>query len=749
VNAPAAAVAESPSPRARSRRRWWTRFPGLRLARRLGTLAGVVSLLFLISAAPALAIPPFDDCKSAPIATEPFGGWLLSTLDKYITGDYDSPPPADPAAAQKELIQYYGYAGVEWSTYDLGCGGTVRDPGASTDTWIGDQFLTVARALFAANNGLARLVYSDDDDTRGTVSEVSNTTAGALYNAMFSPWAGAALMVGATAILITSHRAEVGAALTRAALILVSIGIAALSFGSGAEMSKELSDTVRTSLQQVQTDVAKQIYAGQATAGPNPMRDVVYQQIIYSSWKNGEVGQSGRDDLAWNLYQNQAISYTEWWGIADNKPGAGTFTDLYKAKADNWKKAADDPRVLPHEYMSIQGRGDSRTAVGFFAFAQMAPIALVQIFALIVQFAMYMFLAFIPVFAPLVGLLGIMKQDVPEKSVKVLGAVVFGGITATVCALVHTAVVLLTASSFGLNSLSGLAVSWVLALILITVMRPIVSLLGVYHAIRGTQRVSARSVSMIGRFTRWSRQETRIRENERVGARRHRELIGSLTGGEGAPNRGGGRGRPGGPGGGGGPTAGGPRGGGPTGGPAGGGPRGPRRGPDGGPAAGAGSPTRPRTGPDGGAGAGDRGGAPTGPLPVIPGAGRRRGDGAVPQRPFPTTVPPRPAPVRASTPTPRAASGTASGNGSGPGARPSSTPWPSTSSAEASSTSSAARSTPPRPGAVRREPTAARVSTQQRRGPRMLRVGLYRPATARGDGSAAPRRRPEGGGPRW
>ncbi|MFR9806463.1 hypothetical protein ACL02T_29865 [Pseudonocardia sp. RS010] len=703
-------------------------------------------MLFLLSATPALAAPDFfTDCKSAPIATEPFGGWLLSTLDDYIKGDYDSIPPADAAAAQKELITYYGYAGIEWSTYDLGCGGSIRDPGASTDTWIGDQFLYAARALFAANNGLARLVYSDDQDTRGTVADVSNTTAGALYNALFSPWAGAALMIGATAILITAHRAEVGAALTRATLILVSIAIAALSFGSGAQLSKELSDNVRQALRQVQTDVAGQIYAGQATQGPNPMRDVVYQQIIYSSWKNGEVGQTGRDDLAWNLFQNQAISYTEWWGIADQKPGAGNFSDLYKAKAENWKKAADDPGVMPNEYMSIQGRGDSRTAVGFFAFAQMAPIALVQIFALLVQFAMYMFLAFVPVFAPLVGLLGIMKQDVPEKSVKVLGAVVFGGITATVCALVHSCVVLLTASSFGLDSISGLAVSWVLALILITVMRPIVSLLGVYHAIRGTQRVSAMSArtgSAFGRFARWSRQETRIRQAERIGARRHRELIGTLQG-EQEPSSRGGRGRPGSGPRGGGPNGSGPTGGGPSdGGPIGDGPRGPRRGPDGGPA-GAGSPARPRTGPDGGAGSGDRGGPRTGPLPVIPGSGRPRpgGDGADPHHPFPTATPLRPAPVNSSTLAPR--------NGSAPGSRSGAAPWPSSSSATASSTSSAARSTPPRPGTVQRESTAARVSTQERRGPRVLRVGLYRPTSGRGDTGAARRRRPEGGGPRW
>ncbi|MCE3555522.1 hypothetical protein LWC33_29260 [Pseudonocardia sp. RS11V-5] len=534
--------------------------------------------VLLVSAAPgASAFPPFDDCKSPPMPSDPAGGFL-STLDPMVLHDVISGPlPTDSSKVQGELITWYGYAGLQWSTYDLGCGGSVRDPGASVDTMFGGFFLWTAKALFAAQQGLEDLVYGDE--TKEDVTDAADKTGLALYNAIFSPWAGAALVLAGSVMMIASRRGDVGEVLTRLVLVLVAVGIAALSFGSGAQLSRELSGTLKSALQDAKSSVAAKAFPPRDGSTPRyAMRDAVYQQILYRSWKNGEVGSYGRDEIAWELYQAQALDYNEWWSILDAKVDQ---EQLYKDKGQRWMDAADS-RTTPTEYTNIQGKGESRTAAGAGALMMIAPITVLQIFALLIQYLMFLFLAFLPAGAPLVALLGIVNPDTPEKAVKVVGAVVFGGIVASVCVLVHSIVVMTIASRGDMTDASMILVSWGSAAILYKVLKPIVALTGIFSSARAmTGHVSRRA----GRVSRWLKAEARHREAASVGARQHEQLVSALrarngSGGRGPESNGPSTGRggppgPGGPGGPGGDAGGGRRPDGPTGGPT-GGPRTPR-----------------------------------------------------------------------------------------------------------------------------------------------------------------------------
>lgn len=526
--------------------------------RRVGAVVAAMLVLLVTAAPGAAAFPPFDDCKSPPMPSDPAGGFL-STLDPMVLHDVISGPlPADATAIKGELITWYGYAGLQWTTYDLGCGGSVRDPGASVDTMFGGFFLWTAKALFAAQQGLEDLVYGDE--TGNEVTDAADRTGLALYDAIFSPWAGAALVIAGSIMMIVSRRGDVGEVLTRMLLVLVAVGIAALSFGSGAQMSRELSGTLRSTLVAAKNTVAAQAFPEQAESGPAyAMRDAIYQQILYTSWRNGAVGSYGRDDIAWELFQAQALDYNEWWAVLDAKVDQ---KQLFQDKGERWMNAADN-RTTPTEYTNLQGKGESRTAAGAGALLMIAPIAVLQIFALLIQYLMFLFLAFLPAGAPLVALLGILKPDTPEKTVKVVGAVVFGGIVATICALVHSVVVMTMAGQGAMADVSMILLSWGSAVILYKLLKPIVALTGIFTSVRAIAGGTARRA---GRVSRWIKAESRHRDTVRAGARQHQQLLGAVRALGGPPD--GGPSSPGGgPPGSGGPRPDGPSGDGPRGGP--------------------------------------------------------------------------------------------------------------------------------------------------------------------------------------
>jgi hypothetical protein len=179
--------------------------------RNLIRLSGMVLLLLgflLVLATPASAspmIPGVPDCKDAPMAQLPGDG---------LTGFLDSkpnplPPQGDPFAKNPSTSVYeqYGYAGLTWHTYDLGCGGDIRDINASSDTMIGNATLAFATWGVAATNGLHNKI-AHPADYMAPLDDVVSTVSARIKDAIWGPWGrGAAQLGGGT----TCHQA--GAAL--------------------------------------------------------------------------------------------------------------------------------------------------------------------------------------------------------------------------------------------------------------------------------------------------------------------------------------------------------------------------------------------------------------------------------------------------------------------------------------------------------------------------------------------------------
>jgi hypothetical protein len=609
-------------------------------------LGGLLVGLLLFTGGSASAFPPFDDCKSPPVPAMINSG-LAGSIDDVAAGN---PPGAN---ATQDPYVLYSYGGLFWSTYDLGCAGSVSDPGATVDTTIGNFLLGTAKTLFAAQVTLKTLAeYPNSANVGPSLADAAKKSTPVVYDVIFSPWAGAAIVVAATGMLIATRRGNIGAVATRAAMILVAVTITALSFGSGAQLSSDLKEGVQSAVFSATDQLAEKgfpasadTYKSNVHGYSDPMRSAMFDKLIYDGWTAGEVGSSGPPDLARKIAAAQSVNVDEYLqatggetpGPASPDTGAN-LRNLYAAKGQAWEDAFNS--APPQVQENMRGRGESRVGAGLGVLIKMLPVTLLQIFGSMVMLIMMVFLTLLPVGAPVVGLLSLVAPSTPERMIKIIGAIMGGGIAAAICISIHTLIVLYLLAGDGATGFVPAIFMWVASLILYRLLKPLTSIVGIVSAVtashtRVASRLAGSPLRSGMRISRWIKSEHRYRETRDVAARRHGELIDVLRGGA-APVR---WRRPGGP-----PPAGGGRPG-PTGGPNGGGP-GPAPGPGGGPGPSGGGPlpAGPRGGPrsggprDGGGSARASGGG-TRPLPTVltdglsSGKGRRRDIGGPDEHP--------------------------------------------------------------------------------------------------------------------
>jgi hypothetical protein len=86
------------------------------------------------------AVPDILGCTSAPTPEVPGRG---------VVGFFESPPKTPPVAADPfvansttSIYEQYGYAGLRWNTYDLGCGPDLaRSPDAAIGTAVANWIM--------------------------------------------------------------------------------------------------------------------------------------------------------------------------------------------------------------------------------------------------------------------------------------------------------------------------------------------------------------------------------------------------------------------------------------------------------------------------------------------------------------------------------------------------------------------------------------------------------------------------------
>ena len=471
-------------------------------------LGGVVGLLFacllaLASPASALpAIPGIPDCKDAPAAQLPGNG-----LAGFLDGKPDPlPAPDDPfvESPSTSLYEQYGYAGLAWHTYDLGCGGDLRDVNATTDTMIGNATLALATWGVAGTNGLHNKI-AHPAEYMAPLDDVVTAVSARIKDAIWGPWGGAALLGVVVLLLWYSSTGRLSSVTKAAAWAVLILGVMSGVAQYPARVSTFFDETVTGTIGQVNAATAGLSSVPDTSDPARAQGGLLVDRLLYDSWLRGEFGSP--DSAAakrWGPALFKASAYT--WAEAKQASVPEKAKQLAQDKAAAWKStAAQIQEKDPNSYLALQGKVGDRAGVGVMAVFGVAFTSIFRIVADLFMFAGLVMLRFLVMLFPAVAVLGVMApmSAIVHRVANMAGASVVNVIAFGAGAAVHTTVVsaLLSRAQLGGMNLLVLVLCLVSTLVAFVFLFPLLSLTNIVgmsaggrgaHTLRNAGRMAIR-----------------------------------------------------------------------------------------------------------------------------------------------------------------------------------------------------------------------------------------------------------------
>jgi len=474
------------------------------VARRILQLTLILIGVLLVGAGPSSAdpsIPGIPDCKDAPAPQRPGDG-----LPGFLDPTPDKPAPAaDPFVpnATTSIYDQYGYAGLTWHTYDLGCGGDIRDPGAMSDTLIGNLSLSAATWGIALANGVHNRV-SHPQTYMAPLDSVVATVSDRVKQAVWGPWGGVALLGVVALLLWYSSSGRLSTVTRAAAWALLVLAVLSGVTQYPTRVAGFFDDAVTSSIGQVNAGTAGLSNLPSTTDPAHAQGSLLVDRILYEAWLRGELGSSTSPAAQkWGptLFKASAFSYDET-RQAHDPQRAQQLTDQ---KAQTFKDTADEiQRQDPTAYLALQGKANSRGGVGFMTLFAMLFTTLFRLVADIFMFAGLVMLRFLVMFFPAVAVLGIMSpmSTIVRRVANMAGASVVNVVSFAAGSAVHTTVIsaLLSKSDsagMGLLALVLCLVTTVVAFILLFPLLSLTNIVGLSSGQRGMRslRNAGRMVS--------------------------------------------------------------------------------------------------------------------------------------------------------------------------------------------------------------------------------------------------------------
>ena len=369
--------------------------------KRLGRLVALVLCVVLagwLVPSTASAIPGFSDCKDSPVPEMPGRG-----VAGFFAGEPDDLPPAgDPFEAESTTTIYeqYGYAGLRWHTYDLGCGpDATRHPEAVIGTAVSNWLMQLPIALTAMTGSITQAAFAPTFLSAFDSSLEGVSTA--LHDSLFVSWIPFVFAALGLLIIFKARRASMASSAAAVGWALIVVLIAAALFRWPVEAGRAADATVTETLGAVVSRLdgnGSDIDPGTAVASS------VNESILYRVWVAGTLGSpDSRTARKYGpaLFDAHALTWREA-RVLERDPDRGK--EIIEHKQEQWETVADKIEDEdPEAYEYLQGM-HSETRVGyailatlgvFFAlpFLLMSALLLIGCF-LIVRLAVMFFPAF-------------------------------------------------------------------------------------------------------------------------------------------------------------------------------------------------------------------------------------------------------------------------------------------------------------------------------------------------------------------
>ncbi|MEE2061589.1 hypothetical protein [Rhodococcus artemisiae] len=393
-----------------------------RSGRRTGLVARVLTVLMLaaiplIGGGAGVAAASGFDCKEVP--TPEFPNEVIET-----TFDSSSASRSPRDGGGGTGYESYGWAGLKWHTYDLGCGeDLVKAPGAVGDTTLGNTFLTIGKSLAAAAFWLDDQTKTGQDAAEAGVtpalSQAGVTPALSQFDrivysisegmsGVYTQWLGIALIIVASIVLWKALKADAAGVTRTSAIAAAGLMLGALFVGAPQKAVQVADETFGSLITETQDQIFSVQFGdgpggGTLTGGPTDPKNVLIDRIFLPDWRTGwfgtnydaadsaRLGPKLRDALAFSYEEQERVK---------NDPQAQA--ELAEQKADKFREIVD---ALESDYQlsyyQFQGKDSGRTSTGFLGMLKLALPSMLWIGASLLKITALLAIRFAILFAPL------------------------------------------------------------------------------------------------------------------------------------------------------------------------------------------------------------------------------------------------------------------------------------------------------------------------------------------------------------
>ncbi|WP_433827584.1 MFS transporter [Actinoplanes sp. CA-015351] len=349
-----------------------------------------------------------------------------NTPDSGLAGWFAERPESSDGLGYDGLYSKYGYAGYNYTTYDLenGCASTLIDPEYKVETTIANGEFMIATAIIGASNALRERAW-DPASLWSWADTLVDEATRAVYEKVFSVFGTITLAIIGLYLIWRSQQADMGAATTTAGwAILIMVVVTAIA--AWPVRSANIADqTLITSLSVVHDAVgprAQEVDPSQCD-DPTPgacdddrapavrASDTATETILYRNFLRGLLGSADTETAkkyGLALYDAKSISWQEAEKLRQNPQ---TRDALITQKKDQWKKVADQIKQEdPEAYQYLQGvNGMDRIGAGFIAVLAAIMFAMFDLTASILVLLGFLVFRWAVIAAPVLGTIGLLR----------------------------------------------------------------------------------------------------------------------------------------------------------------------------------------------------------------------------------------------------------------------------------------------------------------------------------------------------
>ncbi|MFI5782659.1 hypothetical protein [Nocardia sp. NPDC051570] len=428
----------------------------------------VIGVLAAIAVGPGISTASAGgfECKEVPAPEAP-------AMAEPATLDPDAIAEQDP----NDHTGYgtYGWAGLSWYTYDLGCGEDItRSPKAVADTELGNTFFRTGQEMAAIAFWMDRQATTPDEAAKaGRVSFLSEldkliiTITQAVRDSTYGKYMAIALVIVGLTILWRGLRADI-ASVTKSALLGGSALLLGALFLGAPQQAIQLSDDT---FAQLITNQQATIFADTGTTGKP--RDVVLDQILLPDYTRGWFGDldtANAHNLEPQIRDALALSYDEQETIRKDPSAADKIRDEKKQK---WQSVVSGLEGNGLSYYTFQGKDSHRISIGLMSMVKVSTISLLWLGASLLKLAALLVIRLAILTAPIWIPIAAVHGGLMERVLRGLLAAYMWGVAASVLLAVYMLfVVRLYTTDVALSPVWKFWVTLLMTLFCWLVMRP-------------------------------------------------------------------------------------------------------------------------------------------------------------------------------------------------------------------------------------------------------------------------------------